>query len=320
MKRNLFAFILLFFSVCNSLWAQEANYAATDEFVQKLGPLDSLNVATIADTITRNFPDKQNKARAIFYWIANNIAIDTKATRSNDKSKTDPVDVIRLRKTTALGFSLLVQEMCSLANIRCLSVDGYLKYKADDINNKADEINHSWNVVQLGQSPEQWYYIDAARASGYTDAKLSSFTRQFTGGYFFADRALFNLDHYPDNEAWQLGSGGPKSIREFYALPVISSAAYKYGLQKPEPRNGYIKTKVKVTTRFSFTYNNAVPIKNIFLVMGEDKKQSKPEPVNFTDNGGIVSFTYPFKIADTYPVKIIADGQELLQYFVEVDD
>jgi len=319
MKDLCLFFIILFSFSSNRLLAQENNYTATDEFVKKLGSMDNLNVATIADTITRSFPDKQNKARAIFYWIANNIAIDPKATRSNDKRNTEPENVIHLRRTTPLGFSLLVQEMCSLANIRCLSVDGYLKFKAEDINNKADEVNHSWNVVQLGQSPEQWFYIDAARASGFTDAKISTFTKQFTGEYFFADKALFNLDHYPDNDAWQLG-GGPKSINAFYALPVISNAAYKYGLQKPQPLNGHIKTKVKAPNRFSFAYNNVVPIKNIFLVIGEEKKQLKPEPMNFTDNGGIVTFNYQFKIADTYPVKIIADGHELLQYYVEVED
>ena len=319
MKKYLFGFTLLFSFTVNTIFAQEKNYTATDEFVKSLGSLDNLNVATIADTITRNFPDKKNKARAIFYWIANNISIDPKATKANDKKNIEPENVVHLRKTTALGFSLLVQEMCSLANIRCLSVDGYLKYKAEEINNKADEINHSWNVVQLGQSPEQWYYIDAARASGFTDAKMSTFTKQFTAEYFFADRILFNLDHYPDNDAWQLG-GGPKSIKEFYALPVICNAAYKFGLQKPQPQNGHIKTRARIDTKFSFTYNSPLSIKNIFLLIGEEKKQLKSDPINFTDNGGMISFNYKFRVANSYPVKIIADGQELLQYYVEVED
>lgn len=319
MKKILLAFSVLFMFSGKYSIAQESNYAAIDGFVNKLGPLETLNVATIADTITRNFSDKQSKARAIYYWIANNIAIDPKATRANDKKNIDPVKVIQLRKTTPLGFSMLFQEMSSLANIRCLSVDGYVKYHADDINNKADEINHSWNVVQLGQSPEQWYYIDATKASGYTDAKMSVFTKQFTSEYFFADRALFNLDHYPDNEAWQLGAG-PKSLKEFYALPVISNAAYKMGLQKPSPLNGYIKTKIKVANRFSFYYNGRVPIKNIYLVMGEEKKLLKPEPMNFTDNGGTISFSYQFKLPNAFPVRVVADGQELLQYYIEVED
>jgi hypothetical protein len=308
-------FVLTFFNVN----AQGKNFTATDEYVKQLGPLNNLNVATIADTITRKFPDKYDKARAIFYWIANNIALDPKAIRANDNKKTDPVDVVQLRKTTPIGFALLVQEMCSMANIRCLTVDGYVKNYGVDINNKADDINHSWNVVQLGQSPEQWFYIDAAKASGFTDVKLTGFTKLFTSEYFFADKALFNLDHYPDNNAWQLG-GGPKNLKEFYSLPVISNAAYKYGLQKPQPITGYIKTKTKNIVNFSFSYNSAIPIKNIFLQLGDEKKPQKPEPMNFNENKGVISFHYQFKRADVYPVRIVVDGKELLQYYVEADE
>lgn len=318
MKKIALISIVVFITALNS-FAQTKSFASTDEYVAKLGPLSDLNVATIADTITESFNDKYDKARAIFYWIANNIALDAKAIKSNDNKKTDPVDVILMRKTTPLGFSLLVQEMCSMAKIRCLSVDGYVKNNAEEINNKADEINHSWNVVQLGQSPEQWFYVDAAKASGYIDLRSKSFIKLFTSEYFFADKTLFNLDHYPDNQAWQLGSG-PKSLKDFYALPLIDNASYKYGLQKPDPKNGYIKTKPTASVRFSFNYNNATAIKNIVLQMGDEKKQWKPEPINFTDNAGIVSFSFKFKKADTYPVKIVADGNNLLEYFIECEE
>ena len=319
MKKYFLFLIIIFAFTITALHAQKKDVATIDGYVKQLGPLDNLNVATIADTITRNFADKYDKARAIFYWIANNIEIDPKATKGNDNKKSDPVDVVQLRKATPTGFALLVQEMCSMANIRCLTADGYVKNNANDINNKIDEINHTWNVVQLGQSPEQWFYIDAAKASGFTDAKMTSFTKLFTSEYFFANRALFNLDHFPDNAAWQLGAG-PKSLKEFYSLPVISNAAYKYGLQKPKPINGYVKTKANANTAFSFTYNDSIPIKNIFLIMGDEKRQLKSDPIDFKVNNGVISFNYKFKIADTYPVKIFADDKELMQYYVEVDD
>jgi hypothetical protein len=206
-----------------------------------------------------------------------------------------------------------------MANIRCLSVDGYVKNWAEDINNPSDEINHSWNVVQLGQSPEEWFYIDAAKASGYTDKKYSIFTKEFTSQYFFADKTLFNMDHFPDNSAWQLG-GGPNSKKEFYALPVFSNTAYRFGLQRPQPGTGYIKTKTKNTTIFSFPHKIPVTISAVTLVTGDEKRQDKPQPMNFTDNGGVITFTHQFKKEDTYPVRIIADGKVLVQYYVEVSE
>ena len=312
-------FVLLLSLVTIFCFAQQSKYKNVDEAVEKLGPLNNFNVAVIADTITEKFADNEQKARAIYYWIANNIQIDPKGTKQNDDKNILPEKVIALRKATPLGFSLLVQEMCSAANIRCLSVDGYVKNYAAEINETADEKNYSWNVIQLGQSPETWYYVDAARASGYLDKKSTVFTKQFTSEYFFADRKLFNLAYYPDNGAWQLG-GGVKSVKDFYALPVFNNFSFALGLGKPLPLTGYIKTSLKKTVVFTFPVNGAVDIKNISLIMGDEKKQPKPEAMNFENNGGAISFTYQFKKEDTFPLRIVADGKDILQYMVEVTE
>lgn len=316
MKKRFFLYAALLLSC--SAFAQP-KYENVDETVKKFGSLPTLNVARIADTITAAFSGKEEQARAIFYWIANNISIDPKAVKQNDNKNTLPETVIELRRSNALGFSLLFQEMCSHVNIRCLSVDGYVKYSAAEINEKADEKNHSWNVVQLGQSPETWYYADAYKASGFLDKKMTAFTKQFTGEYFFTDRQLFNLAYYPDNEAWQLGLG-PKSLKDFYALPVLGNGAFDLGLRKPVPATGYIKTKVGIPVVFSFGATGDKRPKEISLLIGDDRKPIKPEPMDFDDSGAAIRFTYKFKKEDTYPVKIVADGKEVLQYMVEVNE
>lgn len=319
MKKMLAAIVLTF--LLNTTFAQSnsKSYSEVDNFVTKLGSLDSFNVAIIADTLTRSFPDKHAKARAIFYWVANNISFDLKAMKSNDNRKVDPVLVIKTRKATALGYANLIQEMSSMANIRCLTVDGYVKNFASEINEPADEINHTWNVVQLGESPEQWFYVDAAKASGYTDSRYTKFTKEFTSEYFFADKILFNLDHYPDNGAWQLGPG-PKKLKDFYSLPVFSNAAYVYGLQKSTPAGGFIKAKTKNAVTFSFPHKNNIPISSITLVTGEDKRQDKPLPMNFTSDGSNITFTHQFRKEDSYPVKILVDGKVLVEYLAEVEE
>lgn len=319
MKKGILLLVIVFLSVVVFAQNIPLKYIRVDEAVQKLGALSNFNIATIADTITEKFSDKEQKARAIFYWIANNIEIDPKATKQNDNKNSLPEKVIELRKATPLGFSLLVQEMCSDANIRCLSVDGFLKNYSSEIDEVADEKNYSWNVIQLGQSPETWFYADACRASGSLDKKLTVFTKQFTSEYFFADRTLFNLTYFPDNNAWGLGPG-PKNKKEYYALPVISSTAFALGMGKPLPAAGYIKTSKKKPVVFSFPVNRNTEIKNISLIMGDDKKPGKPEAMNFVNSGGNISFTYLFKKEETVPLKIIADGKELLQYIVEVTE
>ena len=317
MKKLVFAFI--FIGEAFGVFAQQSKYKNIDEAVEKLGSLNNFNVAVIADTITEKFADNEQKARAIFYWIANNIQLDPKGIKQNDDKNILPEKVIALRKATPLGFSLLVQEMCSAANIRCLSVDGYVKNYAAEINETADEKNYSWNVIQLGQSPETWYYIDAARASGFLDKKSTVFTKQFTSEYFFADRKLFNMAYFPDNNAWQLG-GGIKNVKDYFALPVFNNYSFALGLGKPTPITGYIKTSIKKPVLFTFPVNGAIDIKNISLIMGDEKKQPKPEAMNFVNTGGIISFTYQFKKEDTFPLRVVADGKDILQYMVEVTE
>ena len=298
--------------------AQSTQYKTVDDFVTKLGALDSQNVAQITEALTLKIEDKEQKARAIFFWIANNIALDAKAVKTMDQRKSLPEDVVKFRKATALGFAKLFQEMSSLANIRCLVVDGYVKNSIDELNDPADEINHSWNVIQLGPSPDKWYFVDAARATGTLDKKMTLFTKDFTSAYFFANKSLFNLDHYPDNGAWQLG-GGPRSLKEFYSLPIFYNAAYLYDIKKPTPSGGFIKTKTKAKVNFSIPYG-AAGASTVELVIGDGRREQKPEAMNFNLTAGALVFNYQFKTEDTSPVKVVVDGKTILEYMVEVNE
>ncbi len=319
MKKILCSLFTLSILFSNSLLAQQSKYKSIDDVVGSLGTLDSQNVAQITQKLTKPFAGKDEKARAIYFWIANNIAIDAKAVRIHDEKRSLPEDVIRYRKATPLGFAKLFQEMSSGANIRCLVVDGYVKNSIDDLNNPADEVNHSWNVIQLGTSPDQWFYVDAYKASGTTDKKVTLFVKDFTSGYFFADRLLFNLDHFPDNDAWQLGPG-PKSRKEFYSLPVFYNTAYVFGLKKPLPVIGYIKAKTKVKTDFKLPLDAGAAVTTVSLVLGDGRKMQKPEPMNFSTADGSISFSYQFKTEDTFPVKIMVNEKTVLEYMVEVSE
>ena len=210
-----------------SAHAQSTNeyFKEIDAYVKSLGPLDTLNMGTIAFIVTKKFPDPKDKVRAIFDWIAYNISFDLKAGRNSDNEKTSTDLVLKTRKTNSIGYAALFQDMCSVVKIRCLTVDGYAKYNTEQINEKPDALNHTWDVVQLGQSPESWFYVDPTWGSGYTDDKMKVYTKEYNDHYFFADRNIFNYQHYADNNAWQLGPGS-KSMSSFFSMPLVRSAAY----------------------------------------------------------------------------------------------
>lgn len=309
-------FLLTFSAISSFAQTGGRDFKAIDDYVKGLGPLDSMTMGTINNVVSKKFEDKIDRARAIYDWIALNITYDIKAAKSNNTAKNTPTDVLLSRKAVGIGFASLFQDMCSAADIRCLTVDGFVKNNTEQIDEKSAEINHSWAVVQLGQSPDTWYYVDPAWGSGYADAEMKVFTKSFTDAYFFTDKPIFNLQHYPDNEAWKLG-GAPKNKKEFYSLPVIKVAGPELGMKRFTPNDGHFKVRVNKEVNFSYSLNGK-EIKKVEMAMGERKKY-KVKEIKYSYSGGVLSFSYKFDEDGAYPITVIVDGRELISYYVEID-
>jgi hypothetical protein len=293
------------------------DFTKIDAYVKSLGPLTTMSMGTINNVVSNKFTDKIDKARAIYYWVAHNIAYDVKALRNSSNAKNTPAEVLLTRKATSLGFASLFQDMCSSADIRCLTVDGFVKYNAQQIGEKDQEINHSWAVVQLGQTPEEWFYVDPAFGSGNLSADMKEFTPAYSDAYFFTEKATFNQQHFPDNSAWKLGSA-PKNKGDFFEMPVIKTAAMELGITKCSPNNGKIKPKADKAFKFSFTLKSTENITKVELGIGEKKKYKVVE-TEYSASGSVLSFTYTFKDANSYPVTVFVNGKEFAQYYADVE-
>ena len=308
-------FLLVGFSA--SAQTNGRDFTKIDAYVKSLGSLENMSMGTINNVVSNKFTDKMDKARAIYYWVAHNIVYDTKLIRSNSTSKNTPAEVLKTRKAVGIGFASLFQDMCSSADIRCLTVDGFVKYNTQQIGEKDQEINHSWAVVQLGQSPEDWYYVDPAFGSGYLNADMKEFTRAYTDAYFFTEKASFNQQHFPDNSAWKLGSA-PKSKKDFFDMPVIKTGAMELGITKCSPNDGKINTKADKAVKFSFTIKSTENITKVELGIGE-KKKYKLEEIQYSNSATVLSFSYKFQNANTGPLTVFVNGKEFAQYYVEVE-
>lgn len=316
-SRLLVLFILAFGGKATNAQTQGRNFKIVDDYVKSLGALDSMTMGTINNVVSKKFEDKIDKARAIYVWIANNISYDIKAGRTNNVTKNSPTEVLLYRKAVGTGFASLFQDMCSSADIRCLTVDGFVKTGTQQIEEDETDINHSWAVVQLGQSPETWYYVDPAWGSGYPDAEMKVFTKSFNEGYFFADKTIFNWQYYPDNEAWKLGDA-PKNKKDFYELPLIKGSSFNLGLKNFSPHTGMIKPKLNKSFAFSYKLNSNATITSVTLVMGE-KKKIKSKEMNFSFSGGTLAFNYTFDDESSFPVTVMVNGKELIAYMAEVE-
>jgi transglutaminase/protease-like cytokinesis protein 3 len=314
------AIFLLLILVNTHAIAQKSieDFKVVDEYVKSLGTLDTLNMGTISYIVTKKFPDAKDKARAIFDWIAYNISFDCRGAKKNGNEKNNAEDVLKFRKATASGYAALFQDMCSVVKIRCLTVDGYLKNNTEQFNEKPDEFNHTWNVIQLGESPETWFYVDPTLGSGITDEKLTVFTKEYNDAYFFADKIIFNYQHLPDNKAWLLGPG-TKSSSNFFSMPLVKNAAYEFSVTNFLPDNGYIKANTKKAVQFSFKASSNAQIDIVALTIGEDKKK-KIKTADHSFSGGTVRFSYKFDEEGSYPVTVLINNKPVLGYFVEVNE
>ena len=311
--------ILFFISTIASGQTINTRYKTVDEYVKSLGSLDTLNVGTISYILTKKFSDNTDKVRAIFVWITNNIAMDLKQLKKGGNEKMLGEDILKTRKANANGYAALFQDMCSVAKIRCLTVDGYIKKNTEDFNNPPDEFNHTWDVVQLGQSPESWFYVDAALGCGYVDEKFTRFTKVQNDNYFFADKTIFNLQHFPDNMAWQLNNSGPKSAKDFFAQPIVKDNAYDFGVSGLMPQTGIIKATVKKPVQFNFKAGGNTKIDIVSLQLGAEKK-IRTKTVDYTNINGSISFSYKFDEEESYPVTILINNKPVLGYFVEISE
>lgn len=234
------ATLLIWLIVPLSVSGQQS-YAAVDGFVDQLAATTSTSISVdrLAHALTDAFPGERQKVRAIFYWVATNVSYDVKRYRSRKRGKSikyrSQAELIRkqdrllqkrirrtLRRRAGIcqDYAELFTALCTAAGISCETVNGQTKKSPYQIGRSRAGTNHAWNIVRVNG---QRYPVDATWASGYTDRKVTRFTRSFDDAYFLADPGKFIYSHYPEFDRHQLLR--IKVSKETYTqFPVVTSA------------------------------------------------------------------------------------------------
>ncbi|HEY0030802.1 MAG TPA: transglutaminase domain-containing protein [Bacteroidia bacterium] len=181
-------------------------FKKVDDFVLKMKRRNK-PIPILAKEITAPFQTEEEKVRALFIWMTNNIAYDCVAyhaksapagnfsykTKEELITKLDKyyynVAMLALRNKRAVceGYAVLFKELCKAAGINCLLVEGRASENKDKIkklrNRKSFSTNHTWNKVEINGS---WYYVDVTWASGYCDKPVKRFYKKFNSAYFLS--------------------------------------------------------------------------------------------------------------------------------------
>jgi len=184
--------------------AEEKAYAAVDAYVLAMKG-HYKKIPDLAKDLAAPYTTDEDKVRAIFMWVTNNIAYDCALFHSNnnkglqisykDQAELDAkrekyysdyaTRVLRGRKAICEGYAVLFQELCRQNGIRCEIVIGRVSNNTAMIarvrNRKNFSTNHAWDKVMINGT---WYYVDPTWASGYCDKKVKKFYKDFKGYYY----------------------------------------------------------------------------------------------------------------------------------------
>lgn len=286
-------------SVMCNLAANAGDYKNVDAKVRSY-PTTFASPDKLAAHINKDFFREEDKARALFTWMANNIKYDvspnalgkrdrnisysSKAERSAKVAAADNElanRTLRLKRGVCNGYATLYKVTAQQMGLKSEVIYGSAKNNPAQIGKGPSGINHAWNAVRINGV---WKLLDVTwGAGGFADSAGSG----FDDNYFFTDPALFFLNHFPENENWLLTK---RIASEFAALPLVYNLSY----QSVSPAVGIIPTGtgdktlfkikgIKATDEVMYQYTSAAFANKVFpkindgagefnLVLGDNAK------------------------------------------------
>ncbi|MCB0452757.1 MAG: hypothetical protein KDC94_07675, partial [Aequorivita sp.] len=156
--------------------------------------------------IARDFTSEEDKVRAIYTWIIQNIAYDpdeykqfdytfTNYRERNEKDEKLRNKIIQrtLQKGVAVceGYAMLFEKLCEQQGIKNYLVRGDIKSNFPDIGRPFKRV-HMWNVASI---EGKYYLFDATWGAGKYNGK---FIKEPSYFYYETPPELFIKTHYPD--------------------------------------------------------------------------------------------------------------------------
>lgn len=261
MKNTLYyksIFYTLFLLISFICYSQD--YSKVDESIKSY-PTSFSSPEKLALKINEDFSKEEEKARAIFTWIALNIKYDLNAFYSQRENapiaysfKTEEekllkqqqfrfdmaAKTLKTKKGVCENYSALFHTLCDLTGLKCIDIPGASKINQTQIGKLPGTSDHIWNAVKIGDG---WRFIDSTWASGSVDGKTGKYVSNFNDGYFFTLPEVFFFNHFPEDERLLMIQ---KTKEDFAQLPLY------YG--------GYIKANYEIVSPEKGVLSNAKPI------------------------------------------------------------
>lgn len=275
------------------------DYSQVDQIVSNY-PKSFSKAQDLAEKINKDFTKEDEKARAIFYWIATNIKYDVKAyyaqknnrpTAYSFRSQEEKIakqrafkldfanKALKSKKAVCQGYTALFDYLSELTGLESVTITGTSKTNVTQIGKLPGASDHAWNAVKINGI---WKFIEPTWASGVVDPAKRTFIPKFNDAYFLTPPGVFILNHFPDDKKWLLGEF---TEQEFASFPLYFGEYVRDDYTILAPKSG-IFTGKKYNT-ISFKIQNLNPEDQVTYAFSRFRKVELPE---LKINGDITEF------------------------------
>jgi transglutaminase/protease-like cytokinesis protein 3 len=196
------------------------------------------SVETLARYLAGPAQNEEEKARALFRWITENITYDTRAYFTGQDRSAGPDDVLKTRKGVCEGFSGLFEKLGRAAGLEIVTVSGHAKGYGTAAGGRFEgPPDHAWNAVRIRG---KWRLVDATWGAGYVN-ESGRFVRMFNAYFFFTPPERLIYTHFPEDSRWQL-IDLPVPLKTFEGYVYLRPAFFLNGLELQSHTQGEILT------------------------------------------------------------------------------
>lgn len=249
--------LLLFFFIVNSFtYAQE--FSSIRAKVTSYKGVRS--VEKLANYIKEDFKTEENRVKALYSWLTNNVRYDLKEFYNPNREKVTTFsyqtleerdkkieainnkivnETILKRRAVCEGYARTLAKVCSLLNIKNEIITGYVRTSINVINKPIAQPNHAWNAVKINN---KWIYIDATWGAG---AEFNGkWIKKFSSYYYDIPKRSYFKTHLPDETVWKLKVGRIDK-ETFYKQPIYSNSFLNSNIELNNLQDGVLHINKK---------------------------------------------------------------------------
>ncbi|KAI8607390.1 hypothetical protein BC830DRAFT_1175367 [Chytriomyces sp. MP71] len=213
----------------------ERRLEEVDRFAVATQPAHTATPAALSAHLTAPYPEALFKIRAVFAWIANNVAYDYAGYLSGHRADQTAEAVLRNRVCVCEGYANLFLALCEAAPkmpgheevvaFKIIGASMGAGAEAGDIVANLD--GHAWNAVLVH---EEYRFIESTWASGCISN--GKFDRHYNPvPHFMVKPTEFIYSHIPKHDSAQQYLSVPITHKEWIELPHCGPAFRPNGMR-----------------------------------------------------------------------------------------